>query len=110
MKYININNSTELHDIFEKSKSIFPDYKTSMSRKKNILIRNKAVMVVVSKRKDKLKFHSDLNYSYTNNLILLFLGILIGIIGVIFVLITLYIIYNKKRKNLHKEVFLKLNT
>ncbi len=110
MKYINISNSIEPHDIFEKSKSIFPDYKISMSGKKNILIRNKAVMVVVSKRKDKLKFHSDLNYSYTNNLILLFLGILIGIIGVIFVLITLYIIYNKKRKNLHKEVFLKLNT
>ncbi len=108
MKKIEISDNQSIDKITERLKSICPDYKIKTFGKKNIIIKNKPVMLVISKNKNELKVRSDINYKYNKILIAIIFGVLLGIIGVFFIIIALYIIYNKKRKNFHREIFSKL--
>lgn len=109
MKKIVVSEKTDINDVFERSKQFFSDYKVIKKGKNYIFIKNKAVMTVVRKKKNVIKLYSDLNMKHKNVYIPMIIGIILGIIGLIFAIAILYIYYTKKRKKLHKEVYLKLN-
>ncbi len=109
MKKISISENTDIKVVFEKTKQLFPDLNIIKKGAKYIFIKDKAVMTVIRKKENVIKLYSDLNMKHKKVYIPMIIGIILGIIGVIFAIAILYIYYTKKRKKLHKEVYMKLN-
>ncbi|MDD3860401.1 MAG: hypothetical protein PHW83_09405 [Bacteroidales bacterium] len=82
--------------------NLLPDCKTKILNKSTVIVTKGKLMSVVRIKKDKLTVNGDLNTKDPVVLILIVLGILCGVIGVIFFAGILYIIYAKAIK-LHKN-------
>lgn len=102
---IKTNRAVSPDEILQHLKYTFPNYKTS-SVGRLVLLKHKKVMLFIRSKKNKgiIKISSDINIKHSKVYIPLIIGIIIGVIGVIFVGIFIYSSTSKKRKKLKTEV------
>jgi len=103
---LKINNSGQnIEDVFQKLKEHYPNLKIKKVNKKTIVIPKGKICSVVRIKKNQITVNGDINMRQTLNFLLLILGILTGIIGVIFIVAILWIAYAKTIKKFKNEVY-----
>ncbi|MDD4150843.1 MAG: hypothetical protein PHE33_12530 [Bacteroidales bacterium] len=103
---LKINNSGQnIEDILQKLKEQYPNLKIKKTNKTTIIIPKGKISSVVRIKKNQITVNGDINMRHTLNFLLLILGILIGIVGVIFIFPILWIVYAKRMKKFKNEVY-----
>lgn len=80
-----------------------------ITKKKYIYINKNKVTVIICLKKNKLKLYSTINYKNKLNMLLVFLGILFGILGVFIIIPCLYVFNINSMKLLKQQVIQAIN-
>lgn len=105
MKEVKTNTTPDTIDVFNSLKELGSEYKLKKAGKKKIILKKEKLMILVQIKNNSIKIASSLNYKNKTIILFIIIGILLGVIAIVFVLAILHLSYNKKRLGLHSKVY-----
>jgi hypothetical protein len=105
MPLIISNNTKDLDSVFQILKEKYPDLKVTKENKTTLVVLKSKISTVIRVKDDKISIHGDINLKNALNLVLLFVGVLIGIVGVAFVFAIMRLVYLKQIKAFKSDVY-----
>jgi hypothetical protein len=102
------NNTKDLDSVFQILKEKYPDLKINKENKSTVVVLKSKITTVIRIKGDKLSIYGDINLKNALNLAFIIIGILVGIVGVIFVFAILRLVYNKQIKAFKSDVYITL--
>jgi adenosylmethionine-8-amino-7-oxononanoate aminotransferase len=101
------NTNKTAQEMLNKLTSMFPEYNISKKRKNIIYVRNKKLLTIIKVNDKHKQTHIYGDFNLKNPIIILWLtlGILLTIVGLVFIFAALYITYNKKIKHFRDKIY-----